>query len=223
MSYSMYKIKTEGFSIINYIYLIVDNETRDAAVIDPSWEADKFFAMLDSLDVRLTSVFITHSHFDHMYMLKKLLKRYGDLNIYISKIEYDYYSPDGRFLTLDDRDIVMIGETAVKGILTPGHTKGSMCYLLEDRIFTGDTLFTEGCGTCFGKGADAYEMYESMRLLLRLLDDEVRVYPAHSFGREGGEKFGILKKLNIYLQFDNKELFVKFRNRPGQKGIFSFK
>ncbi len=90
-------------------------------------------------------------------------------------------------------------------------------------MFTGDTVFTEGCGICEDDGSSAEEMFRSIQRIKSEVSPYVRVYPGHSFGKAPGHTIEDLFQYNIYFQIDKKEYFVKFRTRKNQKGIFDFK
>jgi glyoxylase-like metal-dependent hydrolase (beta-lactamase superfamily II) len=98
-------------------------------------------------------------------------------------------------------------------MLTPGHTAGGVCYLIENNLFSGDTLFAEGCGYCSGRGADPRAMFHSLQLLKRTIAPQTLVFPGHSYGQLPGQTFGSLLKNNIYLAFDDERKFVQFRMR----------
>ena len=117
---------------------------------------------------------------------------------------------------------IKFGNTTITSLFTPGHTAGGTCFLLKGSLFTGDTIFTEGCGICYGKGSSPKAMFRSLQMIKSIISKDVRVYPAHSFGKAPGQSFGQLLKENIYLQFDNEEDFVSFRMRKNQRGFLNF-
>ena len=123
---------------------------------------------------------------------------------------------------LNDLDIITVGNIHILAILTPGHTVGSMCYLTNHTLFTGDTIFNEGCGMCFGQGADPKSMFQTIQRLKSEIPDSVMVYAGHCFSREVGELFGFLKQNNVYFLIENEKEFIDFRMRSGQKHLFSF-
>ena len=165
---------------------------------------------------------MTHSHYDHVNLVNDLTYIY-QCNVYISKIEsefFGYRSPNLNLL--NDLDIITVGNIHILAILTPGHTVGSMCYLTNHTLFTGDTIFNEGCGMCFGQGADPKSMFQTIQRLKSEIPDSVMVYAGHCFSREVGELFGFLKQNNVYFLIENEKEFIDFRMRSGQKHLFSF-
>lgn len=221
--YEIHELKTGYFHFLNYGYVIVDRATRYAAIVDPAWEIRKYTDLLKSLNVEVTAILLTHSHEDHVNLVQPLLNLYQP-RIYMSEIEMDYYHYQSPNLTgFQHLDRIRIGNTVIECLLTPGHTAGSTCYLLADSMFSGDTVFTEGCGICNCPGGSPSDMYESIQMIKSYVPDNVKVYPGHSFGKSTGHTLGSLKEDNIYFQIYKKNHFVDFRMRPNQKNSFSFK
>ena len=206
------------------MYLIVDRVTRETAVVDPSWDYEGLIELVKQLKVKIDYILLTHSHIDHIYIVDQLVEQFKDVKVYISDAECQYYDyAVANMIRLYDGDNIKVGITDVKCILTPGHTKGSMCYLLEDSIFTGDTLFIEGCGMCSSLGGDAQKMYDSIQKLKRVVALHVKVYAAHSYGKEPGCIMQDVMKQNIYLNINDVNQFIKFRNRKEQPKLYDFK
>jgi hydroxyacylglutathione hydrolase len=99
---------------------------------------------------------------------------------------------------------------------TPGHTAGCICYLIGANLFSGDVLFAEGCGLC-RDAAGAYEMFESLQYLKRVLVPHTRIFPGHSYGKQPGQLFADVVRDNIYMQICDKKLFAAFRLRRAQR------
>lgn len=223
LTYDVYQMKVQNFGFINYIYIIVDKITKQTALVDPSWNYPAVLQRLEQLNVEVNALLLTHSHIDHVYMVDSLIKKYKTARVYISDIECQYYSYYAKNLVrLQDGDKIRIGKTDVTCILTPGHTKGSMCYQLQESLFTGDTIFSVGCGMCTSPGGDAYEMYHSIQKIKKEVEPHVRVYAGHSYGRKQGDKMMEIAKYNIYFHIDDINIFVAFRNRKGQHNLFEF-
>lgn len=222
-AYDLYTIKTQCMLFRNYAYLWIDNASRKAFVVDPSWDITQITDILRQRDAELSAVLLTHSHFDHTNMVNKLSSLYQPV-VYMSRPEADYYRfRCDRLAVLEDMERVRVGDTEVLCLLTPGHTKGGACYWAKDHLFSGDTLFIEGCGLCDGPGGSAEDMYDSLRRLMGLLPPNVRVYPGHSYGDPPGQEMSRLYQRNIYLQIDDIQQFVKYRNRKSTSKMFHFK
>lgn len=224
LSYDIFQRRVQRFGFVNYMYLIVDRVTRETAVVDPSWDYEGLIELVKQLKVKIDYILLTHSHIDHIYIVDQLVEQFKDVKVYISDAECQYYDyAVANMIRLYDGDNIKVGITDVKCILTPGHTKGSMCYLLEDSIFTGDTLFIEGCGMCSSLGGDAQKMYDSIQKLKRVVALHVKVYAAHSYGKEPGCIMQDVMKQNIYLNINDVNQFIKFRNRKEQPKLYDFK
>jgi len=215
----IHTIKTSSAGYINYCYLIVDGNTQAAALVDPAWELETIAAMLRAQDVRLETILLTHSHYDHVHLVPELLRLYRP-TVCMAQAEIDYYGfRCERLIGLQDGDVCRWGGLAATAWLTPGHTAGGMCYQVQDSLFTGDTLFSEGCGVCTMDGGDPEQLYDSLCRLQAHFAPETRIYPAHSYGVVPGQPLDVVQSLNIYLQFEKKEHFVDFRMRKNQKYI----
>ena len=222
MKQKVYPFKMMAGPFINYSYTIVDEENGKAVLIDPAWERNKIVEFLQINGLDLEAILLTHSHYDHVNLVNDLTYIY-QCNVYISKIEsefFGYRSPNLNLL--NDLDIITVGNIHILAILTPGHTVGSMCYLTNHTLFTGDAIFNEGCGMCFGQGADPKSMFQTIQRLKSEIPDSVMVYAGHCFSREVGELFGFLKQNNVYFLIENEKEFIDFRMRSGQKHLFSF-
>jgi glyoxylase-like metal-dependent hydrolase (beta-lactamase superfamily II) len=142
----------------------------------------------------------------------------------MSKTEIDYYQFNCDNLHgLQHLDRIDIGKMKITCLQTPGHSAGGMCFYLPSSLFTGDTVFIEGCGACHFKGGSAEQMFESIQLIKNALPDSTRIYPGHSYGLLPGHTIGELMEKNIYFQLNQKEQFVNFRMRGNQKRLFDFK
>ncbi|XP_015925894.1 hydroxyacylglutathione hydrolase, mitochondrial [Parasteatoda tepidariorum] len=173
------KVSILGALDDNYMYLIIDESTGKAAIVDPV-EPNKVLKAADDAKVDLTTVLTTHHHWDHAGGNAELVKQKkglqvlgGDANI------------DGLTDKVSHGDEFKIGNLNVKCLLTPCHTRGHVCYFVEDpsggdpAVFTGDTLFYAGCGKFFEGTAD--QMYEALVVILGALPDQTMVYCGHEY------------------------------------------
>ncbi|WP_127530138.1 MBL fold metallo-hydrolase [Paenibacillus kobensis] len=212
-TYELYTLRLHSEPFINYSYLIVDTRTREAAVIDPAWELNPIRSLIASKGAVLKSILLTHSHHDHTNLVKPLVSLYG-CDVHISRDEAAFYSfRCDRLTTFEDGQQIRIGDTAITCILTPGHSYGGACFAAEGSLFTGDTLYIEGCGICTTAGGDPEAMFDSIQRIKTIVQPETRIYPGHSFGMPPGCTFDQLEERNIYYSIDKKEAFVSFRMR----------
>jgi glyoxylase-like metal-dependent hydrolase (beta-lactamase superfamily II) len=184
----------------NFTYIICDAISKQCACIDPGWEADKIISETKGLTI--SHILLTHAHFDHSNNASTLAKKTG-AKIYVHRNE----ASKGAETFVDD-DKIMIGNICITCIHTPGHTEGSTCFLLDEMIFTGDTLFVDGIGRTDLEGSDPEKMFKSLQKLAKLPDGTV-IYPGHNYGNEPASTIGEQKKRNHYMQFKNAGDFLR--------------
>lgn len=219
--YTVWKLKL-GLSLINYSYIIIDEGSGEVAIVDPAWEPGKITAILNEFEARLTKILLTHSHVDHVNLVPALVRLYNPA-VFMSGVEIDYYGFRCKNLNpAFHLERIELGKTPVDCLLTPGHTAGGMCYLLPHGIFTGDTVFTEGCGICSLPGGSPDDMFDSIQMIKKTVHPDTLVFPAHSYGREPGYPLSFLLEENIYFVMENRDMFISFRMRKNQKFMEAF-
>ena len=176
-------------------YIIADEKTKEAMVIDPAGEIDKIIQMLEVLDVNIKYILITHCHGDHIGGVEELRnKKGGKVLVYITEVE-GLYNPEISLTgyigmpeiqleadsRLHDEDLIHIGELEFKVIHTPGHTKGSICLYVKEHnmLFSGDTIFRGTWGRTDLPTGSIEEIMNSITNKLITLPDETIVYPGH--------------------------------------------
>jgi hydroxyacylglutathione hydrolase len=182
----------------NFSYLAWDEETKDAAVIDPAWQPEKLLAFVKKEGLNLHCVLLTHGHPDHVNAVDSLAAGAG-LPVYLH--EADYFMLEARpagLKTVADGEQVQAGSLRLGVLHTPGHTPGSVCYTGPGAVFTGDTLFIGECGRVDLPGSSAEALYDSF-VKLAALPDEATVYPGHSYNGDTST-FGVQKEYNLYLK-----------------------
>ncbi|GAA2184156.1 MBL fold metallo-hydrolase [Brooklawnia cerclae] len=222
MGVKVVPIETRWAGFINYCYLLVDEDAREAALVDPSWDYGKIMDVLDAQGVVLRYILVTHSHLDHINLVRRFSERFPAASVVLSREEHDqsgFGEPGDRYVR--DGERLPLGRGHIGCMVTPGHTRGSTCYLWEDNLFTGDTLFPDGCGICESHAA-ASALFDSVRRILSVVDPSTRLYSGHCYHVANGLTFERAMKTNIYLQIDSRETFCGFRMRPGQKNLFAF-
>ncbi len=170
------KIVALPCSYDNYAYLIICEETGDAAIVDPA-EFYPIFREIEKTGARLQAIYCTHHHADHIGGLEELLRELPDLRVYGH--ESDKRRIQGMNSSLSDGSEIRIGNITGQVMHTPGHTSGSICFLVEDALFTGDTLFSSGCGRLF-EGSPK-QMYDALNYRMKTLPPQTKVYFGHEY------------------------------------------
>ena len=195
----------------NFGYLVVDVASGTAATVDPAWDAAEIRRRADALGARIAEVWLTHSHADHV----NALDAFEDLPIRISRAEAGFWKDapaSVRGATLhDDGDAHRLGDTAVTWRVTPGHTPGSACLVLERDALTADTLFVYGCGRCDLAEGDPRAMFASLTRLKSLLPGDVAIRPGHDYGSAPTTTMADQLAGNPFLMFDDEDAFVRYR------------
>ena len=178
----------------NFSYIIYCNITNFAAVVDPGYDSIKLLDIIKSKNLELKYIILTHYHNDHTSECLKIKNKMPNAKIISSKIEKDNI----RFpvdITILNNENIQLGKINLKFLLTPGHTKGSVCILVDDvAIITGDTLFIGDCGRIDLPGGDLNQMYHSLHKKIMSLSDDLIVYPGHDYGDKPYDLLGNQKK-----------------------------
>jgi len=174
------------------VYLIEDEATGKLAVIDPADHCDELIKQIDDKGGKLDYILLTHGHYDHIMGAAELCEKYHptvcasrmELSV-IKEPSYNLSKPHGLTIApftvdraLEDGDTVKLGETELRFMLTPGHTMGSGCYIADDCIFSGDTLFCTSVGRTDFPTSSMSDMMQSVERL-KNLDGNYNVYPGH--------------------------------------------
>ena len=194
----------------NFIYLIIDNHTQRAAVVDPAWDVPAILKLAEQKGVTITDILLTHSHHDHINGIEQVLDRF-DAQLHLLKPEAEFW---GRHLELPTLhhggDVIHLGDTEIKILHTPGHTPGSACYHLDDQLITGDTMFVWGCGRCDLAGGDPEVMYDTLRKLATLPDSTITL-PGHNYSDKSTATMEEQRQGNPFLHFHDRDKFVDYR------------
>ncbi|MBC7092296.1 MAG: MBL fold metallo-hydrolase [Nitrososphaeria archaeon] len=192
----------------NFSYIIADTVSREAAVVDPSFNVRAIVRVLEENRLKLKYVICTHSHFDHVAEVDFFKTRFNSkvLAHKLSNLEKD--------IELDDGSVIYLGSIKIKVIHTPGHTEDSICLLVDSKLLTGDTLFVGGCGRTDLPGGDARKLYHSLFNKLLQLDDSVEVYPGHDYGSTPSSTLGLEKMTSDVFKKRNIGEFVSFMQSP---------
>jgi len=193
----------------NFSYVIADQETKEAAVVDPSFNADQIIRVIKSNSLQLKYIINTHGHSDHTAGNAELKSIFGAKTV---GHERSRISPD---IKVKDSDILAVGKINLQVIYTPGHTIDSICLLVDKkRLLTGDTLFVGECGRTDLAGGNAKSMYDSLFNKLSRLGNNVEIYPGHDYGPKQSSTLGEEKKSNYTLNPRSVEDFLEFMSQP---------
>ena len=193
----------------NFSYVIADEASREAAVVDSSYNADVLIRLLNDRGFKLKYVINTHGHADHTGGNEALRSAFG------AKIFAHRLSSITLDLAVGDGDVIYVGSVCIKVIHTPGHTPDGVCLLVDGtKLLTGDTLFVGECGRVDMPGGSARSLYDSLFNKLMKLDDAVEVYPGHDYGVRPVSSIGEERRSNYVLQPRSVEEFVAFMRMP---------
>jgi hydroxyacylglutathione hydrolase len=192
----------------NFAYIIGDDSTKTAAIVDPAWEPDKLLRTCAELGLSVIYVINTHSHPDHVEANDLIVQRTG------AKVIMHEKSKIRKDIPVKDGDSVNIGSLKVKVIHTPGHCPDHICLLVDGKLLTGDTLFVGECGRTDLAGGNPGEMFDSLFQKILALEDSIEVYPGHDYGTQQHSTIGYERKNNYTLKPRTRDEFIKFMATP---------
>ena len=166
----------------NFCYVVSCDETKMAAIIDPSVEINPVIEYIESNNLVLDKVLITHTHHDHVYYLGDFIDLYPLMKVYASA---DARLPKTvNFKKIEHNDVVMVGKHFILSLSTPGHYMDSICYWVKSQniIFTGDTMFVGRTGRTISSGSNIKDLYHSTYDILLKLPSDTVIFPGHHYG-----------------------------------------
>ena len=204
---NLYLKQIELGPLQNFIYLIGCPETRETAVVDPGWNVPAILEAAAQDEMRITKILITHTHFDHINGVEEMM-RATDAQIIVHKKEMAAVPVEGPSIEgVEGGAKIPLGKLDLSLLHTPGHTPGSVCFTVQDRLIAGDTLFIGGCGRCDLPGGDPELMYKSLTRL-KAMDDHLVLYPGHHYAPEESGLLGKEKERNPFLMAPSEEAFL---------------
>ena len=191
-----------------YTYIISSGKGREALIIDPVIEhTNEYIKILEKLELKLVKVIDTHIHADHVTGLNELNKRTSCTRIMGEKSKSEVID-----LKIKDDEKINIENIEFRAIYTPGHTDCSYSYLMNDRVFTGDTLLINGTGRTDFQNGNARQQYDSIFNKLLKLPENTMVYPAHDYNGKKHSTIGSERKNNPRLQVNSVDQYVEIMN-----------
>lgn len=183
-------------------YVVMDEDSKEAVIIDNFGEFHKIDKVIKEFSMIPKAILLTHGHFDHVSGIDKLKEEYK-IPVYINENDWKMIDKKAdifgemekpEFFVKEGEEITL-GNKTIKVIETPGHTPGGVCFLVEDYLFTGDTLFKQSIGRTDFVGGDSKLLLESVNNKLAKLDDNIKVYPGHGMS----STIGFEKVANPYI------------------------
>lgn len=186
----------------NFTYIISDYKTKDAIILDPSWDLAALEQVIQRDSLHVTHIVNTHHHFDHTTGNEQMAQSTG------APVAQHEASELPHGISLRHGDSVAFGDSALEVLHTPGHSKDSICLVGDGKIFTGDTLFVGTCGRVDLPGGSARELYHSIFDTLSNLEDSLVMYPGHDYGAAPTSTLGDQKQSNPVMRPVSEEQFV---------------
>lgn len=186
----------------NFTYVVSDEGTGEAVIIDPSWDLGDVESVVRDNGLKVKYIVNTHHHFDHTTGNEEMAESTGAPIVQHpdSGLRHDVAVRDG--------DWVEFGGSRLQVLHTPGHSKDSICLVGDGKLFSGDTLFVGSCGRVDLPGGSAAELYRSLFGALYGLDDSLVVYPGHDYGGSATSTLGAEKAANPVMQRRTEQEFV---------------
>jgi glyoxylase-like metal-dependent hydrolase (beta-lactamase superfamily II) len=211
--------------LVNFVYLIGDRERGEAIAVDPAYGVAELVELLEADGLHLSGVLATHWHADHcggdimgysIEGLRELLAIDGvSAPVHVQQDEARWVKrgtgvSDSDLVVHSSGDVVMVGDIPIKLMHTPGHTPGSQCFMVENKLVAGDTLFLEGCGRTDLPGSDPDAMYESLTQRLANIPDSTVLYPGHLYSRDPFATMGETRARNYVFRIQSLDQWRMF-------------
>jgi glyoxylase-like metal-dependent hydrolase (beta-lactamase superfamily II) len=207
--------------MVNFVYLVGDRQTGEAVAIDPAYSIKDLLAILDADGMRLTGALATHYHPDHVggSMMGMTIAGVRELltlrpvPIHVQRDEAPWVlrvteASESDLVQHDSGDVVRVGEIPIELIHTPGHTPGSQCFYVADRLVSGDTLFLEGCGRTDLPGGDPAALYESITQKLAKVPDHATLFPGHLYSPDPSQSMADTRAHNFVFRLKTPEQWM---------------
>ena len=194
--------------MVNFVYLIGDKSTRECMIVDPAYAVEELLSVAENDEMKVVGALATHYHPDHVGGsmmganidgIATLLEK-TDIPIHVQELEAQWIMRTtgvsaNHLHQHQPGDTVKIGDIEICLVHTPGHTPGSQCFLVDNRLIAGDTLFLEGCGRTDLPGSNPDQMFESLQTLAALPDQTV-VFPGHRYSDPSSRSLAEVRQTN---------------------------
>jgi hydroxyacylglutathione hydrolase len=209
----------------NFVYLIGSKSRGECLAVDPAWDPDALIEVASADDMKIIGSLVTHYHPDHVggsWLGFDVPGGVAEMSAKVGgKIHVNKHEADGLIqitgvsesdlVRHDAGDVLALGELEIRFIHTPGHTPGSQCFLVGDRLVAGDTLFVNGCGRVDLPGSDPEAMHRTLTETLAKLSDDIILYPGHDYGPKPSDTLGAQKKTNYALRIRSLDDWFSLR------------
>ena len=194
--------------MVNFVYLIGDKSTRECVIVDPAYAVLELLSVAEKDEMQVVGALATHYHPDHVGGsmmganidgIATLLEK-TDVPIHVQELEAQWIMRTtgvsaNHLHQHQPGDTVKVGDIEICLVHTPGHTPGSQCFLVDNRLIAGDTLFLEGCGRTDLPGSNPDQMFESLQILAALPDQTV-VFPGHRYSDPSSRSLAEVRQSN---------------------------
>jgi len=198
--------------MVNFVYAVGDRRTGECVLVDPAYAVKELVDLVGADDMTVTGALATHYHPDHVggsmmgHTIEGIaeLLAHIDVPIHVQHDEIEWVTKSTKvtaehLIGHDSGDVLTVGGIDISLVHTPGHTPGSQCFFVDDRLIAGDTLFLEGCGRTDLPGSDPAKMIESLRRLAEVPDSTI-LFPGHRYSIASSATMDVVKETNFVFQ-----------------------
>ena len=198
--------------MVNFVYAIGDHRTGECVLVDPAYAVKELVDLVGADSMTVTGALATHYHPDHVggsmmgHSIEGIaeLLDHVDCPIHVQHDEVEWVTKSTKvtadhLVSHDSGDVLSVGGIDISLLHTPGHTPGSQCFFVDDRLVAGDTLFLEGCGRTDLPGSDPVKMFESLRRLAEVPDSTI-LFPGHRYSIASSATMDVVKETNFVFQ-----------------------
>lgn len=198
--------------MVNFVYAVGDRRTGECVLVDPAYAVKELVDLVGADGMTVTGALATHYHPDHVggsmmgHSIEGIaeLLEHVDCPIHVQHDEVEWVTKStnvsaDHLVGHDSGDVLTVGGIDISLVHTPGHTPGSQCFFVDDRLIAGDTLFLEGCGRTDLPGSDPVKMFESLRRLAEVPDNTI-LFPGHRYSIASSATMDVVKETNFVFQ-----------------------
>jgi hydroxyacylglutathione hydrolase len=198
--------------MVNFVYAVGDRRTGECVLVDPAYAVKELVDLVGADGMTVTGALATHYHPDHVggsmmgHSIEGIaeLLEHVDCPVHVQHDEIEWVTKSTNvsaehLVGHDSGDVLTVGGIDISLVHTPGHTPGSQCFFVDDRLIAGDTLFLEGCGRTDLPGSDPVKMFESLRRLAEVPDSTI-LFPGHRYSIASSATMDVVKETNFVFQ-----------------------